>query len=353
MTDPYQVLGVEKTAPMDKIKKSYRALAKKYHPDLNPNAPEIEKKFKEITAAYDLLSDPEKRKKYDAGLIDNQGNERAPRDFYSERGSFNQDPYGASASGYDFSSIFQNEDLFSQMFNQGGDPRRSQPYAERGRDLSFVLRIGFLEAALGAKRKISLSDGKSLSVSVPAGIEEGKKLRLRGQGMKGTHGASAGDVHIEVHVEPHAYFTRKGSNIYIDVPISIKEAVEGAKIRIPTIHGPVMITAPAGTQTGQKLRLKGKGITPAEGKTPGDLYATFKIMLTNPDDGELKKFLESWTESPSPNEALSLFLKDYPSFSLGNYRFPLTTRALRATSRLQSDLIEALSKGIFGVKTPQ
>lgn len=310
MSDPYQILGLDRTASLDKIKKSYRALAKKYHPDLNPNAPEIEKKFKEITAAYDLLSDLEKKKKYDAGLIDEQGNEKAPRDFYSERGSFNQDPFSAHGGAYDFSSIFQNEDLFSHMFHGGNSHQTRRPHAQRGRDHSFILRIGFLEAALGAKRKVSLSDGKSLSVAIPAGIENGQKLRLRGQGSKGSHGAPAGDVHIEVHIEPHPFFTRKEMDVYLEVPLSLKEAVEGTKIRIPTIHGPVMITAPEGTQTGQKLRLKGKGITPSGNKSPGDLYVTFKIMVTNPSDPQLKKFLETWQEDPSPDEALrSSFFK--------------------------------------------
>jgi len=310
MSDPYTILGVSKKASEEEIKKTYRKLAKKYHPDLNPNNKEIEKKFKEITAAYNLLSDPDKRGRFDRGEIDAQGTESPEHAYYKayQQGS----PFSQGHSGgFDFSDIFSNEDMFSRVFKQGGtsgfgghDPRKSRPYSEKGRDVSVILRINFREAALGTKRSITLLDGKVLSVAIPAGTEEGQKLRLKGQGEKGLGNGPSGDVHIEIHIEPHPYFVRKGFDIYLEVPIGLKEAVLGKKIQVPTIHGPVMVNIPEGTNTGQTLRLKGKGIIPEKEGKPGDQYLNFKIILTNPKDPNLQKFAQKWQEEPSEEDSI-------------------------------------------------
>lgn len=302
MSDPYLLLGISKKASPEEIKKAYRKLAKKYHPDLNPDNKEIEKKFKEITAAYELLSDEEKRARFDRGEIDEQGNARSGPDFYK---AYQQQAQGGFRSGgaqsFDFSDIFSNEDIFSRIFKQG--PGAKTQHAERGSDLSYTLRINFLEAVLGTKRKISLSSDKHMNVTIPIGTDEGQILRLKGHGMKGTGGGPAGDVHIEIHIEPHSYFVRKGLDIYLDVPISLKETVMGEKIQVPTIHGPVMVTIPQGASTGQTLRLKGKGISPKD-KTPGDQYIVFKLMLTDPKDPNLQAFVKNWDEAPSPDKSI-------------------------------------------------
>lgn len=310
MTDPYLLLGVSKTSSQDDVKKAYRKLAKKYHPDLNPGNKEIEKKFKEITGAYELLSDPEKRARFDRGEIDAAGAERPEAAFYRnyQQGSRGQQ----GRADFDFSSIFSEgmgggggHDFFSHIFQ--GSPQEdfsfsSDPFGgrrgassrrtpEKAPNSIYTLRINFLEAALGTKRNITLSDGKTVTVTIPKGAEEGQKLRLKGQGPH------AGDVYIEVHIEPHAFFTRKKNNIYLDIPISLKEAIQGGKIEVPTIHGPVALTLPAGSNTGQSLRLKGKGIVTE--KETGDQFITFKITLTDPKDPALVQFTQYWEESPS------------------------------------------------------
>lgn len=292
MNDPYAVLGTTKNATADEIKKAYRALAKQYHPDLNPGNADAAARFKDISAAYDLLSDAEKRARYDRGEIDASGQERADASFYR---AYAGGPQGAK---YRAGPGFDPSDLFSDLFGRGGggfgrgrDDARE--FSMRGNDVSFSLTVDFLEAVRGASKRLTFPDGRTLDVMIPAGTETGATLRLRGQGQPGMGGGPAGDALIEITVSPHPQFRREGTDIYVEVPVSITEAVLGAKITVPTIDGSVSMSVPAGSNSGAKLRLRGRGV-PVKGGTAGDQYVTLKLMLPTPPDQELKEFLESW-----------------------------------------------------------
>jgi DnaJ-class molecular chaperone len=299
MNDPYKILGLSKTASADEIKKAYRKLAKQHHPDLNPGSAEAATKFKDISSAYDLLSDTDKRARFDRGEIDASGQERADSSFYR---SYAGGPQGAryrSNAGFDPSDIFA--DMFSRAgqggaggggfgFGRGGD---FHEFRMRGSDLSYTLTVDFLEAAKGAQKRLSFPDGRTLDVNVPPGTETGTVLRLRGQGQPGTGGGPAGDALIEITVEPHPQFRRDGNNVLVDLPVTLAEAVLGGKITVPTIEGPVSMTVPAGSNTGTRLRLRGRGIAP-KGGTAGDQYITLKVMLPKEPDSALDDFVKNW-----------------------------------------------------------
>jgi len=295
MKDPYTVLGVAKNASPDDLKKSYRRLAKKFHPDLNPNNKTTEQKFKEVTAAYELLSDPEKRARYDRGEIDESGAEKAPRGFSYSHSSGGPRGHGAPEG-------FSVEDILAEILgggfrgSGGGFRGGGAGFRQRGADTQHALKIPFLEAALGAKKRITMPDGRSLDLSIPAGIESGQTLRLKGQGMGGRGGGPAGDALIEIDVEPHPFFQRKGRDIHTEVPVTLPEAVLGAKITVPTIHGAVTVKVPRGANTGSMLRLKGKGLPAGAGNAVGDQYVKLRVVLPDPPDPELTEFLERWTE---------------------------------------------------------
>jgi DnaJ-class molecular chaperone len=292
---PYEVLGVKSDASPDEIRKAYRKLAKQLHPDLNPGKPEAEARFKNVTAAYDLLSDADKRARYDRGEIDESG---AERPHYSYR------PHAEGAQGWKYGAQGEMdpadlEDLFA-MFGSGarrgrgprGGPGGEQ-FAMPGGDRLYTLTVDFVEAAAGAKRRISLAPDNWLDVTIPPGIEEGQTLRLKGKGDAGFGGGPSGDALIEVHVAPHSYFRRDGDNILVELPVSLAEAVLGGRITVPTVTGPVAMTIPKGSDSGAQLRLRGKGIH-RRGAPEGDQIVTLKVVIGDSGDADLAAFLETW-----------------------------------------------------------
>jgi DnaJ-class molecular chaperone len=293
--DLYQVLGVSRTASQDEIKKRYRALAKELHPDLNPGKPDIEERFKRITAAYDILSDPERRGRYDRGEIDASGQERPEQRFYRE---YAEDP--AATRFYTREGFSDDESLhafFSDLFGRGGRGEGMRMRA-RGADVSYTLPIDFLEAAKGAKKRVTVGgDQQTIDLTVPAGVRDRQTLRLKGQGMPGFEGGPPGDAYVEVHIQPHAFFERKDNDIHLELPVSLAEAVLGGRIQVPTIDGPVSMTVPKGSNTGATLRLRGKGILDAKSRQQGDQYVHLKVVLPKAPDPELEKLVEQWAKS--------------------------------------------------------
>jgi DnaJ-class molecular chaperone len=294
---PYEVLGVKTDAGPDEIRKAYRKLAKELHPDLNPGKPEAEARFKTVTAAYDLLSDADKRARYDRGEIDESGAER-PR--YSYR------PHAEGAQGWKYGpqgevNAEDLEDILS-MFGGGmggarrGRGPRGEPFAMPGGDRLYVLTVDFVEATAGAKKRLSLSPDSWLDVTIPSGIEEGQVLRLKGKGDPGIGGGVDGDALIEVHVASHPYFRRDGDNILVELPVSLAEAVLGGRVPVPTVTGPVSMTIPKGSDSGAQLRLRGKGIH-RRGHAEGDQIVTLKVVIGDVNDAELAAFLETWAQT--------------------------------------------------------
>ncbi|HEY1301875.1 MAG TPA: J domain-containing protein [Stellaceae bacterium] len=291
---PYEVLGVKPDASADEIRKVYRRLAKQFHPDLNPGKPAAEARFKSISAAYDLLSDPEKRARYDRGEIDESGAER-PR--YSYRGHA-EGPGGGKYRPEGEVDLGDLEDLFA-AFGSGRGARgfqgrggRAQEFRARGFDRHFTLTVDFVEAATGAKKRLALAPEEWLDVTIPAGLEDGQVLRLREKGEPGFGGGPAGDALIEVHVAPHPLFRRDGDAIRIELPVSLAEAVLGGRVEVPTVTGPVTMTIPKGSDTGTQLRLRGKGVQ-RPGRA-GDQFVTLKVTIGDSGDAELARFLAEW-----------------------------------------------------------
>lgn len=287
--DPYKVLGVSKTASQDEIKKAYRKLAKKLHPDLHPGDAAKQAEFQAVAAAHDLLGNPEKRKRFDAGEIDASGQERADRQYYHQ--------YAGADAGrrYDPSSGFGGgpdaSDFFSDLFGRRGGFR--QEFNARGQDARYHLDVSFMEAARGAKRSVTMPDGKRLEIAIPAGLRDGQTLRLRGKGGPGMGQGPAGDALVTVTVGSHPVFTRDGDTIEMELPITFDEAVLGATVDVPTISGTVSMSIPAGVSSGHRLRLRGKGIARAKG-TAGDQFVRLRIMLPDVIDDEKKALAQRW-----------------------------------------------------------
>ena len=290
--DPYSVLGVARGASQDEIKKAYRNLAKKLHPDLNPGDKKIEAQFKDVASAYDILSDTEKRAKFDRGEIDASGTERAENSFWRA--------YAESAPGTKYSSAGTTggpdpSDIFSELFGDlGGKFGRGGRGARRGSDVNYRLTVDFLDAAKGGSKRITLPTGKSLDVRIPVGTASGRTLRLAGQGMPGANGGPAGDAFVEIDVAPHAFFKREGNDVHLELPVTLAEAVLGAKVPVPTIDGPVSLTVPKGSNSGDKLRLKGRGVADPATGVRGDQFVSFRIVLPEQPDPELSDFVERW-----------------------------------------------------------
>jgi DnaJ-class molecular chaperone len=293
--DPYEALGVPRTASDAKIKKAYRALAKKLHPDLTPGDQELEERFKTVSAAYDFLKNSEQRRRYDAGEIDATGAERPERTFYRHYADTGErhryEPEGGSEDFNDF---------FARAFRHGGDQAGagmgSRPIRFRGGDLRYHLAIGFLDAVNGATRRVTSPDGSVIDITIPSGTQDGQVLRLAGRGQPGLNDGPPGDALIEISITPHPVFKRDGNDILLDLPITIDEAVLGSSVDVPTPSGRVKLRIPQGSSTGKVLRLKGKGVHVRK-DVAGDLLVMVRIVLPEIADEELKAAMETWREN--------------------------------------------------------
>jgi DnaJ-class molecular chaperone len=296
--DPYTLLGVSRTATEADIKKAYRKLAKELHPDRNTDNPKAAEKFSQVTSAYDLLSDKDKRARFDRGEIDGDGNPAAPFGFGGSgggpQGGFRAD-FGGEQAG-DFSDLF--EGLFGGRGRAGGAGggfaggfgRRPQP---KGANVAYRLTVPLTDAATLAPQRITLADGKTIDLKLPAGVESGTQMRLSGKGQPGPGGN--GDAIVTIEIQPHRFFNRNGDDIRIDLPISLSEAVLGASVRVPTADGAVMLTVPKGSTSGKTLRLKGRGFH-KKGGGRGDQLVTLMVDLPVDDDA-LVEFVQGWKDN--------------------------------------------------------
>ena len=304
MDDPYSTLGVQHDASQDDIRQAYRKLAKKHHPDLNPGDAKAEGRFKTISAANELLSNPAKRARYDAGEVDAAGQERPPqpsyRDYAEGAPGRRYSPAGTHTGGWNAQDL---GDMFGSMF--GGDHRSGGDSPVRGQDERYSFVADFLDAVTGALRRLTLPDGRTLDVKLPPGTSDGQILRLRGQGGAGWNGGSSGDALVEIAITPHSFFTRDGKDIRLELPVTLTEAVLGGPVEVPTPNGPVRMRVPAGSDTGTELRLRGRGVPARPGQDVGDLYAVLRVVLGKPD-AALEAFLQTWKPDhpANPRQAL-------------------------------------------------
>ncbi len=312
MADPYSTLGVARGATEADIKKAYRKLAKELHPDRNADNPKAAERFSQVTAAYDLLSDKDKRARFDRGEIDADGNPASPfgagfggGGFQGGRagGGFRSQDFGG-AEGVDMSDIF--EGLFGGRaggpggnFSSGFGRRQPPP---KGANAAYRLRVPFVDAAALAPQRITLADGKTIDLKLPAGVETGTQMRLSGKGEFGPGGA--GDAIVTIDIQPHRFFSRDGDDVRLNLPITLGEAVKGGAVKVPTVEKPVMLTVPKGSTSGRTLRLKGKGFHKKDG-TRGDQLVTLMIDIPA-DDAALASFVEGWTGAGNPRSDMGV-----------------------------------------------
>ncbi|MDZ4789852.1 MAG: J domain-containing protein [Hyphomicrobiales bacterium] len=280
--DLYTILGLKRAASDDEIRQAYRKLAKQHHPDKNPGDKAAEEKFKKISAAFAILGSPEKRKRYDAGEIDETGQARQA---YADPG------YGGGSGPYE-----DYADIFGEVFGRTRGGAGGGRFQMRGMDFRYTLEVDFLEAVNGLKKRVKLPEGDELDVTVPAGVDTGYTLRLKGKGEPGVGGGPVGDALIELKVRLHPYFERQGDDIHLELPVTLYEAVLGAKVEAPTITGRVTLTIPKGATTGQTLRLRGKGAPNLQTKIAGDQLVKLKIAMPMKVDDALAEFLEQWRD---------------------------------------------------------
>ena len=289
-----------RSASQDDLRKAFRKLAKQHHPDANPGDKASEEKFKRITAAFDILGDPEKRAKFDRGELDADGRESHP--------GFRGGPGGPGAGfgrgfggrGPTMGPDIDLADIFGDMFGGGAGRGQGRGFGgpQRGQDVRARLDIDLEESILGAKKRIAFADGRPLDVAIPAGATDGQTLRLKGQGAPGHPGrygraGPAGDALIELSIRPHPVFRREGDGLVMDLPVSVPDAVLGGKVQAETPEGPVTLSLPAGSNSGSTLRLKGRGLATGDGKR-GDLLARIVVTLPEKPDAELTRFAETW-----------------------------------------------------------
>lgn len=296
MKDPYQILGVAKTATDDEIKKAYRALARELHPDLNPGDKKAEERFKDISAAYDFLSDTTRRSQYDSGEIDATGAPRRSRSSSWRPGTGGGTDWGSAGSAWGSRSGFSfgddADDILAEMMRRKAQGR-ARSDSHRGGEVRHSLTVSFTDAAQGVTKRVTLITGRTVEVKIPPGATDGQTLRLKGQGQPaGPTAAIVPDAFIDLHVESHPYFVRRELDILIDLPISVQEAVLGGKVTVPTIDGKVTLSIPPDSNGGSVLRLKGKGIAGSDG-TRGDQLVTLRVVLPE-NDAEFKKLVEKW-----------------------------------------------------------
>lgn len=301
MRDPYEILGVARDATGDQIRAAYRKLAKTSHPDLHPGDKKAEERFKEASAANELLSDEEKRRQFDRGEIDASGAPKMREPFYRD---FAESPGGARYAG---SGSFENsadlDDVIRDLFGGRGGGRTMRM---RGGDVGYRLEVGLGEVVRGAKIPITLADGSSIEVTIPRGVAAGQVLRLKGKGSPGIGGGPPGDALIEVQIRAHPVFERRGDDLHMALPITLVEALRGAKVTVPTLHGPVVMTIPKRSTTGGVLRLKGKGVPNAGGSAGGDQYVRLEIAMPPAADEQLETAVADWERQHSYDPRASL-----------------------------------------------
>ncbi|HSI19796.1 MAG TPA: J domain-containing protein [Sphingomonas sp.] len=315
MADPYQTLGVARTASEADIKKAYRKLAKELHPDKNKDNPKASEKFSSVTNAYDLLTDKDKRARFDRGEIDGDGNPASPFGFGGGQGGFGGGtggfrPQPGGGAGFDFEGAPDLGDVFEGLFSGGkgggfssgfGGFGRRQPQP-KGANVAYRLNVPFVDAATLKAQRITLADGKTIDLKLPATLENGTQMRLAGKGQPGPGGA--GDGIVTLNIQPHRFFTREGDDVRLDLPVSLSEAVLGASVKVPTVEGAVMLTVPKGTSSGKVFRLRGRGFHKKDG-TRGDQLVTLMVDLPA-DDAALTEFVEKWPGRDKGNPRANL-----------------------------------------------